>query len=146
MGKTIVLTPFGLASDSYISCALILPVMFMTIFMLQLLVYSELYSGSRACYPILHFFGDPDSCQQTIARIAKNITTFQSLKQSSSSIVFEEETKTGIVNAIATWGKVIDGFSNMYNKYHEGMSSAVNNLKTFQNNYYQEMIVPITST
>jgi hypothetical protein len=132
MAKTTVLTAMSLSMDSYISCAFILPMMLASVFFLQLLVYSELYAHSRACYPILYFFGDTTSCQQTIGRIAQNITTYNSLKQTSKNIIFEE-----------TMNQVIDGFSNMYNNYNNGMTNAVNSWKQFQKNYYQEMIAPI---
>ena len=51
-----------------ISFAILLFFMIITVILLQIMAYSDLYSNSEVCVPILYYMGNTDTCKKTIAR------------------------------------------------------------------------------
>ena len=55
---------------SIISFILVVSMMTLTVIVLQLMAYSDLYSNNEICMPILYYFGNKDTCKRNVSRSA----------------------------------------------------------------------------
>jgi hypothetical protein len=143
MSGPVQLTLFSCNKGAMITMVVVLPMMLFTIFVLQLIVYSELYKDSRACYPILYFFGETYGCRQTIARIARNETQTDNIKELiRDRITYQESFYDGIEQTNHIWKISKDMFSNLFTSYISFLHSITNNMQTFRRNIHREFILP----
>ena len=137
------LTLYSCNKGAMITMAVIIPMMVFTIFVLQLIVYSELYQDSRACYPIVYFFGETSGCRQTIARIARNETQIGNIHELiRDNITYQESFYSGIEQTNDIWKTCKDMFSNIFTSYTSFLRGITNNMQTFRRNVHHEIILP----
>jgi hypothetical protein len=123
--------------------AVIIPMMLFTVFVLQLIVYSELYQDSRACYPIVYFFGETSGCRQTIARIARNETQIGNIHELiRDRITYQESFYSGIEQTNHILKSGTDMFSNLFTGYISFLQGITNHIQTFRRNVHHEIILP----
>jgi len=121
----------------------VLPMMLFSIFVLQLIVYSELYQDSRACYPIIYYFGETSGCKQTIARIARNETQTENIQELiRDRLTYQESFNNGVEQTNHIWKTGKDMFSNIFTSYISFLHSITNNMQTFRRNVHREIILP----
>jgi len=143
MTDPVQLTLFSCNKGAMITMVVVFPMMLFTIFVLQLIVYSELYQDSRACYPIVYFFGETSGCKQTIARIARNKTQSENIQeQIRDRITYQESFYSGIEQTNHIWKTGKDMFSNIFTSYVSFLHSITNNMQTFRRNVHREIILP----
>jgi hypothetical protein len=143
MSGPVQLTLFSCNKGAMITTALVIPMMLFTIFVLQLIVYSELYQDSRACYPIVYYFGETSGCKQTIARIARNEMDIGNIQeQIRDRVTYQESFYNGIEQTNHIWRIGKDMFSNLFTSYISFLHSITNNMQTFRRNVHREIILP----
>lgn len=143
MSDPVQLTLYSCNKGAMITMAVIIPMMLFTIFVLQLIVYSELYQDSRACYPIVYFFGETTGCKQTIARIARNETQLGNIHDSiRDRITYQESFYSGIEQTNHIWETSKDMFSNIFTSYISFLHGITNHMQTFRRNVHHEIILP----
>jgi hypothetical protein len=144
-----ILSAINCSKDAYISCAIMIAGMIAIIFILQLLIYGELYQNSRACFPILYFFGEKYGFQQTIARIAKDTTLYGEMKNKIKKVTFAESFETGDIihsNNFTIYFEKLRAFTEwlyyVFSDFNTGMTKTIQHIKTFEKTYYDEVIKP----
>lgn len=122
-----------------ISAGIIIPLMLFTIMVLQLTVYSELYQDSRACYPIVYWFGETSGCKQMITRLAHQTIQIKDLRESiGSRITYQESFSNGIEQTKNIWNT----FSGLLQSFHKFLHGILHHIRTFRRNIHHEMILP----
>ena len=143
MSGPVQLTLFSCNKSAMITMVVVLPMMLFTIFILQLIVYSELYQDSRACYPIVYYFGETSGCKQTIARIARNEMYIENIQeQIRDRVTYQESFYNGVEQTNHIWKTGKDMFSNLFTSYMSFLHSITNNMQTFRRNIHREIILP----
>jgi hypothetical protein len=138
-----VLNPVSCSTDAYINCAILIPTMIAAIFVLQLLVYSELYRNSRACFPILHFFGESSGLNQTVARIARDVNIHNKMREDLKRVTFVESFEDGS-RCIMDYGtNVFKSILSWFSDMNTGMTKTVKNIHQFEKLYYKEVVQPV---
>lgn len=137
-----VLTAVSCSSDAYISCGIVTIGMVFTIFVLQLLVYSELYRNNRSCMPILYFFGERGGCQQTITRIAQNANLHGKAQRDMKKMTFAESFEAQSRNIHDSFTGYITWLYDIFSRFNMNMTKTIEQVKEFEGTYYKEVIRP----
>jgi len=138
-----VLSLFTCSKDAMISGGVLVSFMLFTVLVLQLMVYGTMYQGSRACYPIVYYFGEAEGCKQTVARIVRAEVQAERLGQTiRDQITYQEYFDTGVQGTLTLWQTIRETFSHLFGAYTGFMHEVAAKVGQFRRNVHHELVVP----
>ena len=144
------------SGESVFLCLVLLFFMGLTMILLNLFVYSQLYQHSSHCYPALFYFGQKEGCKQTITSWAniqsqKNAYT-GNLPKTVIDMANQTPTqpaKTGAetcnIELFDTFTQpkgFIQWFSQIWNNYVDILENMTNNIHEMKYRLFAEFVYP----